>query len=127
LLFANIFLGAGWIMIYFWACCPWIGPLGLVSMVVGAGLLIGWAARCKPAKCQVLKELVGILLPTIVAIIAYLLFIPDLRACANPVCPVVNGIAVCSTNIIAVYALQAGMATVAAALATWFAAACTKE
>jgi hypothetical protein len=126
LLFGNILLGAGWIMLYFWACCAWIGPLGLVGMVVGAGLLVGWILECRPTRCQVLKELVGVLLPTILAIIAYILLIPDLRACAHPICPV-NGITVCPVSTIAVYALQVGMATVAAALATFFAAACTKE
>lgn len=87
LLCAQIFIGAGYALVYFRLCCPFLGWIGLGALIVGGIFLGGWIAACKPDWCTVFKELSWVLLFVVSFAIAYLLLVAVLRTCALSVLP----------------------------------------
>jgi hypothetical protein len=82
LMIGEVLLGVGWVAMYFWLCCGWIGWVGLAGTLAGLALLGVYKATCNPTWCWLAKDVAIMFAGVVLPAIGYILVFPPARACA---------------------------------------------
>jgi hypothetical protein len=82
LLIGQVLICVGWVAVYFWNCCAWLGVAGIAFLLLGIGALAIWAVLCRIGMCRVLREAAIPLTVVALPLIGYILLFPPAAACA---------------------------------------------
>jgi len=80
----QISIGTGIGVLHFTLCCSLAYLLGGVLVAVGVYMLLEWKRKCRATNCKVLTELAALVTGVVLPVVGWLMVIPGLQGCANP-------------------------------------------
>jgi PKD domain len=81
----EILLGAGIGALYLAPCCPQLWIIGAVAVLAAVGLLAAWVRQCNETRCDVIRELLLVIVAVIIPVFGWVRNIPLLALCVSPV------------------------------------------